>query len=124
MFLSCILVAVPKPDGTARPIAVGESFYKMAAFLALENVQGNIPEVLGPAQFAFLPGGAETASLLLKALTEEGTGYATDLKNAYNSLSRDQMLEALYNESALEPIFRLVDWTYSTNEPLCPRRWS
>lgn len=114
ILLSCILVAVPKRDGTARPVAIGESFYKMAAFLALDSVRGVIPQVLGADQFAFLPGGSETASLMLKALLEENTGVATDLVNAYNSLGRDKMLEALYAEPRLEPIFRLVDWAYSS----------
>ena len=60
---------------------------------------------------------------------EENTGVATDLVNAYNSLDRDKMLEALYAEPRLEPIFRLVDWAYSSptnlyivgNYSLCKR---
>ena len=40
----------------------------MAAFVALNAIQGNIPDALGPNQFAFLPGGSETAALTLKAL--------------------------------------------------------
>jgi hypothetical protein len=60
----------------------------MAAFCALDSVQGTISQVLGMDQFAFLPGSAETASLTLKALLEQGTGVATDMKNAYNELHR------------------------------------
>ena len=51
---------------------------------------------------------------MLKALLEENTGVALDLENAYNSLARDKMLEALYAEPRFEPIFRLVDWAYSS----------
>ena len=46
-------MAVPKPDGSPRPVAIGETFYKMAAFMALES-NGTVSEVLGPSQFAFL----------------------------------------------------------------------
>ena len=107
-------MAVPKPDGSPRPVAIGETFYKMAAFMALESVNGTVSEVLGPSQFAFLPGGSETAAILLKALLEEGSGFASDLRNAYNSLARDKMLASLYAEPRLEPIFRIVDWAYAT----------
>ena len=55
MFLSCILVAVPKRDGTARPVAIGESFYKMAAFIALDSVRGVIPRSSAPASLLFSP---------------------------------------------------------------------
>jgi hypothetical protein len=106
LLLTCNLVAVPKSDGTPRPIAIGETLYKMAAFLAIDSVKGVIPDTLGPAQFAFLPGGSETASLLLKALLETQTAFSTDLKNAYNEL-RDVMLDTLFAEERLAPIFSL-----------------
>ena len=37
MFLGYLLVAVPKPDGSPHPVTIGETFYKMAAFMALES---------------------------------------------------------------------------------------
>ena len=121
LLLSCWLVGVPKPDGGTRPIAVGESLYKMAAFHALKSVAGSIPPVLGTSQFAFLPGGSETAGLLLKALSEASLMFAVDLRNAFNSVDRAMMLEALYAERDLSPLFRLVDFAYSASSDLLLR---
>lgn len=87
MFLGCVLVAVPKNDGSSRPVAIGEAFYKMAAFMALESVNGIVSEILGPSQFAFLPGGSETVAIPLKA-TGGRHDYATDQSNAYTPWRR------------------------------------
>ena len=38
LLIICTLVAIPKPDGTPRPIAIGETLYKMAVFLAIDSV--------------------------------------------------------------------------------------
>jgi hypothetical protein len=107
LILACNLIGTPKRDGSTRPIAIGEAMYKMAAFMLMDSVKGEMTESLGNSQFAFLPGGSETAALLLKALLEEGCGFACDLKNAFNSLRRDKMLEALYAEPTLAPLYRL-----------------
>jgi hypothetical protein len=91
VLLACNLIGTPKRDGSTRPVAIGEALYKMAAFLLMASMKGEMIECLGGSQFAFLPGGSETAALLLKALLEDGTGLACDLKNAFNSLRRDKM---------------------------------
>ena len=88
LLLPCFVVGAPKPDGSPRPVAIGETLYKFAAILAINSVKGVIPEVLGPAAFAFLPGGSETAGLCLKALLETHTGLMVDLRNAFNSTRR------------------------------------
>ena len=40
--LGSFLVAVPKPNGSDRPIAIGEAFYKLAGMFALAPLDANI----------------------------------------------------------------------------------
>jgi hypothetical protein len=85
----------------------------MAGFLVTNAVRGEMIESLWSSQMTFLPGGSEIATLVLKALLEDGSGFACDLKNAFNSFRRDKMLEALYAEPTLAPMYRLVNWAYA-----------
>ena len=114
LLLSCPLVAVPKPAGGVRPIAIGETLYKMAASYAMHEVLGDAIDILGDDQFALQSGGSEVASLLLKALAEQHSLAATDLQNAFNALDRGHMLRVLFSHRRLAPIFRLVYWSYSS----------
>mgnify|MGYP007009435418 CR=1 FL=1 len=70
------LVAVPKPNGTERPIAMQETLYKMAAVHALLEVAPDAIEILGKDNFALLTGGAGTAGRCIKAGLEADTGAA------------------------------------------------
>jgi hypothetical protein len=113
MILSSPMLGVPKPDGGIRPICIMESFYKMAAALAIDEVSTVAIKILGPDQFALITGGAESASLAIKALLEICTAAATDIHNAYNSVRRDKVLTGLYKEPLLAPLWRLADFSYS-----------
>ena len=81
LLLSCNLIGTPKRDGSTRPVVIGEALYKMPAFMVMDSMKGEMIESLGSSQFAFLPGGFETAALLLKALLEDGTGFACCMLN-------------------------------------------
>ena len=113
------LVAVPKPNGTERPIVMQETLYKMAAIHALLELAPDAVEILGEDQFALLTGGAGSAGLSTKAALEADTGVSTDLGNAFNTVDRAVMLRRLYDELRLSPVFRLVDWAYSRPTQLC-----
>ena len=112
--LASVLVAPEKKDGEPRPITVCEALYKMAAFGALADVAAFAPTLLSWYQFAFQPGGSESAGLLLKAATEHHFAFDTDAKNAYGEVDRAVMLTTLYNTPQLAPIWRMVDWAYSS----------
>ena len=94
-------------------ITIGETLYKMAACLALSDVEEDAVELLGPDQFALCPGGPESATLSLKAALETCTGVSTDIANAFNSLDRSRMLNELFSHPALAPVWRLAHWVYS-----------
>ena len=113
--LCSVLIGLEKPGGGTRPIAMGEMFYKLAATYALRIVGETAREVLGPTQFALAPGGSEAAVLYLRtALTEHPTWtvMACDIKNAFNSRSRSDILNILYQQKGLSSIWRLADWAY------------
>jgi hypothetical protein len=114
--LSCPVIPTAKHSGGIRPVTIGETLYKMAACLALCDVQEDAVELLGPDQFALLPGGPESATLSLKAALETCTGVSTDIANAFNSLDRGLMLTALFSHPALAPVWRLAHWVY--NQPV------
>jgi len=116
--LSCPLIAVPKPHGGVRPIVMGETLYKVAGVHALSEISNLASDILEPHQFATLPGGSETASLLLKACLETQTGITLDIRNAYNESDRAYMLERVFEQPDLAPIWRLVHWAYSTYSDL------
>jgi len=118
LLLASPLIAVNKATTGVRPIAIGESLYKMAATHALTEIENEAIDILGHDQFALQPGGPEVASLSIKAALETLTGASTDLENAFNTLDRTAMLQALYNQPRLAPLWRIAHWTYSQPVPL------
>jgi hypothetical protein len=112
------LLLANKATTGVRPIAIGESLYKMAATHALTEIENEAIDILGHDQFALQPGGPEVASLSIKAALETLTGASTDLENAFNTLDRTAMLQALYNQPRLAPLWRIAHWTYSQPVPL------
>jgi sarcosine oxidase gamma subunit len=86
--LSCPVIPTVKRTGGIRPVTIGETLYKMAAVVALSDIEDEAVELLGPDQFALRPGGPESATIALKAALETRTGAATDIQNAFNTLDR------------------------------------
>jgi hypothetical protein len=89
----------PSGDGV-RPIAIGETFYKLAALHAITSVSSILADILQPIQFGVgIPGGTEiAASLLQSLLTDTGAhsaGLACDFRNAFNEVDRAHILKSL-----------------------------
>ena len=70
LLVSSILFAGKKASGGSRPIAMGEAFYKLACLYALDLVYDRVRTALGPIQFAFSPGGPESALNILQSTIE------------------------------------------------------
>jgi hypothetical protein len=113
LLLGCPVIATRKTNGGIRPVTMGETLYKMAAALALDDVLPFARELLGDEQFALLAGGVEVATLALKAALETQTAVHTDMANAFNSLDRAVMMRELYSHRELAPIWRLANFCYS-----------
>ena len=102
LWTGAALVALLKPSGGVRPIALGEAMLKFAEVCILEMASARIRRLLEPQQVGCrTPGGAEAAIEALRAAAG-GRGVAVlqlDLKNAYGQISRDEMLEALRSDA-------------------------
>ena len=115
--LTSILVGISKPNGGVRPIAVGEVFYKLAALYALKAVKKDLPAVLGREQFALLPGGSESAIHCLRIAVSTHPQWAVmgcDIKNAFDTRNRTEILECLFKEDRLKSLWRITQWAYGS----------
>src|SRR5690606_29484545 len=104
-----------KPKGGVRPIAIGEVFYKLAALYAIKTAKPTIRETLGESQFALLPGGAEAAVHCLRTAMMEHPKWAIigcDIKNAFNTRNRRDILCKLYKTEKLRSLWRITHWAY------------
>ena len=98
------LTALRKKDGGLRPIAVGNVFRRLASKAACHPVTRTIAPDLSPIQLGVgVKGGCEAAVHALRSLfsrdptSSQSSGNIVvklDMKNAFNSVRRDQLLEA------------------------------
>ena len=118
------LIGIPKSNGSIRPISMGEVFYRAAALYGISQVTEAAASILSPIQFGVgVPAGCEQAvhrlqHLLTQCQPQRLAGIAVDFKNAFNERNRDDILQSLYAEPALEPIWKLAHWAYSSPSPL------
>ena len=113
--LCSVLVGLEKPGGGTRPIAMGEVFYKLASTCMLRLINESARAALGPTQFAFAPGGSEPAVVCLRTAMYEHPGWwimACDIKNAFNSRDRGDILKILYQHNELASVWRIAGWAY------------
>ena len=107
--------------GGVRPIAVGCTLRQLLAKIAGQLVVDEMAELLSPRQLGYgVRGGAEAAVHAgRKYLQDLPSGHVLlklDFKNAFNSIRRDKMLEAVRD---LAPdIYPLVHSTYSAPSSL------
>jgi len=93
------LVPRLKPNGGARPLAVGETFRRLAARSLLLQERVRLKEAVAPHQQAI--GQKAACELVVKSLRLLAQAHpdciiaTLDLRNAYNTLSRAAVLEAV-----------------------------
>ena len=111
------LVAVPKPKGGLRPIAIGEVLRRLTGKCLMESVQTAAREHFFPAQIGVaVPGGAEAAVHAVRAWTTQHAQASSkvlvklDFANAFNSVSRQQVLASARSQFPSLP--RWVHWCY------------
>ena len=119
--LGSILVAIPKSNKKARPIAMGEAFYKLAGLYVLKLIKKEMGECLGDHQYAMVPGGSERAAQSILAAISANPSWlllSVDIENAFNSRNRSQILQEVYSNVKLQRIWNFVDWAYGQPSPL------
>ena len=111
------LVALPKPSGGVRPIAVGELLRRLTAKCLMHVVRAEARDYLWPAQAGVaVKGGTEAAVHALRAWVgrragfHDSVGVKIDFQNAFNTISRDTVLRE--TRELFPALARWVTWCY------------
>ena len=111
--LDSTLIGLTKPDGSVRPIAIGEVWYRMATQCILTVVAGE-GRALAPLQLGVgVPGGAEAfahGANAARQADQESYVLAADIDNAFNSVSRSAIFAAVRDK--VPQILKFVQWAY------------
>lgn len=117
--LDCRLIAVHKPDGGARPIAIGEVLVRIAGVCVLA-ANPELARDLAPLQQGVgVPGGAENVGHALRAGIAADPGCVTlklDFRNAFGTLQRASMLQTVAERAA--PVLPWASWLYGQHTRL------
>ena len=97
---SCRLIAVPKPCGGTRPIAVSDILLKAVASVLIGRLGQTVADHFDGLQYGIMyKGGADTVAHKLRQLIQSDPGMqlvALDATNAFNTPSRASIANALY----------------------------
>ena len=114
------LVILAKPNGGLRPITVPEPLLMLAEYICLQPCKEFLDDMLLPFQLGVgAPSGVDTAAHLMQQVVDSGSrdrGTAViliDITNAYGTISRRAMLEALYKHSKLRSLWHIAHWSLS-----------
>jgi hypothetical protein len=117
--LQSTLLPISKLCGGIRPIAIGEVWYRLAGLCALATCKAE-GQSLAPLQSVVgVPGGAQILGQALAAGIAAEPDCVTvqlDLRNAFNTLSRQWMLEAVAQRCP--SLLPFATWLYATPTPL------
>ncbi|CAI7851510.1 unnamed protein product [Closterium sp. NIES-54] len=124
------LIALTKPDGGTRPIAISESITRLAAKTTLTLTPGAAREFFLPHQFGVaVPGGAEAIIHITRTYLMANPGalaLQADLANAFNSVNWAAIATSLRGSSLaslLPPLFTPTSWSKTgvrQGDPLGP----
>lgn len=111
------LVAIPKPQGGVRPIAIGEVLRRLTGKCLMELVRDDARSVFFPVQLGVAaPSGSEVAVHCVRDWQRRHAGSADkvlvklDFANAFNTVSRQEVLSAAC--AHFPTLARWVNWCY------------
>ena len=111
--LDSSLVGLQKPDGGARPIAIGEVLYRLAGLCALTACE-DLGRSLAPLQLAVgVSGGVEALVHAVKsalASDPDAALLSVDMANAFNTLDRSALFDAVQQRAP--SLLAFVQWSY------------
>ena len=98
-FFGATLVALSKPDGGVRPIAVGCTLRRLVAKCASHAVRDAMAALLAPLQLGYgtsmgSEAAVHAARTYLHSMPDDHLLLKLDFSNAFNSIRRDKMLHA------------------------------
>ena len=108
------LVAIPKPNGGVRPIAMGETLLKLAELVLLLRHESSLATLFQPLQQGVLSkSGCESVIHNLSDLYEQGhVILSLDFRNAFNVPSRDEIAKAVFGFATMKPFQRVFAAQY------------
>ena len=120
-FFGASLIALEKKDGGVRPIAIGCTLRHLAAKVAGGKVMEDMGSLLAPRQLGYgIRGGCEAAvhaaRLYLLNINPNHVLLKLDFRNAFNSVRRDKMLEAV--QDLAPELFPFVHSAYASPSSL------
>lgn len=122
-FAGASLIALPKPRGGLRPIAIGETLRRLTAKCLMAEVRQQARDHLWPAQVGVaVPSGAEVAVHTTRAWVERHAQQANqvllklDFKNAFNEVSRQAVLDRVHDQ--FPALARWTTWCYHKTSSL------
>ncbi|CAI5483363.1 unnamed protein product [Closterium sp. Yama58-4] len=115
------LIALEKPGGGVRPIAIGEALLRLAAKVALKELAPVIREFFLPVQYGVsVPGGAECIIHTVRSLLHDNDDHIAlqlDVENAFNSIERAAFFTTL-SRTDLHQLLPLVGTLYDRHSRL------
>lgn len=118
VFAGASLVALPKPSGGVRPIAIGEVLRRLTGKCLMATVRSELRSCFWPVQVGVgTPAGAELAVHTVRAWMhrqQESTGKVLvklDFRNAFNEISRQAVVSAAH--AAFPGLARYTTWCYA-----------
>ena len=118
LLLASRLIALEKPQGGVRPIAIGEAFLRLSSICALLTSQ-NAADLLAPLQIGVgISGGAEIPGHSLRPdfCNSDVVTVQVDLQNAFNLANRDDLVHAVADK--LPSLLPYVLMAYQRRSPL------
>ena len=120
-FYGASLLALRKPDGGIRPIAVGSVYRRLASKAGLKPLRSQLGEELRPTQLGYgTPGGCEAAvhasRQFVQHMEDGSVVIKIDMRNAFNTVRRDHFLRAAREH--VPALYPLLWQAYSQPTPL------
>jgi hypothetical protein len=126
LLTTCTLVSLKKGKDGRRPVAMGDTFYRMASRYALTLVTRKAQTLMAPHQYgAGQPDGCtqiiqSVQHLLTTVPVSPRTSspwrpmacLSVDVSNAFNSIDRAVVLRAVYGSPELAQCWRMVEFGY------------
>ena len=123
--LASTLMALEKPNGGVRPIAVGEVLARVLGKCAMAMVAPSASAAFMPLQFGVCTDAANesvvNACRGFMQAEPEGVVFLADFKNAFNTVHRGKALKALAEEPEMMRLLPLAKWAYESPAPLLMR---
>ena len=107
-----------------RPVAATEIFYRGITTYAVRQCKQAIHGIFAPIQLGMAKGGCERVLHTLQFMLNNRTSgrrkvaVTVDFTNAFNTVNRETMMHALYEQHQLSSIFHLAYWAYSAPSDL------